>query len=185
MSGTETELVFWSMSKAELLEAGDYIRDLLTTFQRTNRIGAFATAATDGPRKLLDAMQMAWVREVERRYGVKPWEFPEPFGDHAFAGLLELYEQIALSNPDTEMRRPPARERGAYRTCESCHVRYPLDEGHWSPVRIEGEDAGLSVICKGCEAADDYRQERERDNAAAQVEAGIWDQDAVTGTAAA
>lgn len=158
MSGTETELVFWGMTKEELEEAAAFIADQLQTFARTHRITAFRVASTDGPRKLLDAMEMAWLRELERRYGVTPWEYPEPYGDHRWAGALRIYEDLADANPDQQLKRPQERDRGTYRTCESCFTRYPLDEGHWSPVEIEGSDVGLSVVCKGCEAADDARR---------------------------
>lgn len=141
------EIAFASLTREELLEAGDYIESLRRHFKLSPTIDHGHVAATQGPSVVLDGLQLAFMREAVARFGGPEWYAGMPTDGHEAKGLLDLLLERMTLNPDRRLVRGARdRAKGLDKLCASCQIRYPLTEEHWERVT----PSMLSATCRGC-----------------------------------
>lgn len=146
---TEVELVFSCMTLEELREAGDVIAHMHEAHLRVQRDPVTGDSwRTRGPSMALDALVFAWNREVETRYGTPPWEAGQPTEGRFGKGVLDIYEERFLLNPDGRLVRPGSTAYVRRRACSNCLVRYPVEGPDWADTPL-----GASSVCIHCAPA--------------------------------
>jgi hypothetical protein len=105
-------------------------------------------AATEGPWLALAGLELAWLREVTRRYGGPEWEIGMPTSNHAHAQLLDYLE--ARCDTIHASERHISVETRSMRVCDDCERRLPLSEF----AEVEGY---RSVICESCASGRDVQ----------------------------
>jgi hypothetical protein len=146
---SECDLAFGAMTVAELREAGQYIDAMRRQLAQSRMIEYGHVAATEGPWLALAGLELAWLREVTRRYGGPEWEIGMPTSNHAHAQLLDYLE--ARCDTIHASERHISVETRSMRICDDCERRLPLSEF----AVIEGYH---SVICGSCASGRDARR---------------------------
>lgn len=140
---TETEVVLSSLTREELLKAFDFVEFLEHTYgHEWSRLLEPGHVYDDHiQRMVIDAICFALIREVGIRFGSIPWYAGMPTDDHPQGGILELYQERVLLNPDGQLRRVPG--LGPTRVCPACRLRKPDTAAHWA----RGTDAPTCLAC--------------------------------------
>ena len=103
---TETEILFAAMSRDELDEAGKFLELFAPGISWEGGADVGFVYRTAGPRLALEALHLAWLREVAARFGGTPWYYPESLEHHPAKAVLQAALRLAELNPDRRLALP-------------------------------------------------------------------------------